>query len=140
MYSKITERGYIIRIERGEKVIEMLANFCKEKNIQGGSFTAIGAVSEAEVGYYDFEKRQYFSKKHKGDLEVVSMSGNVSIGDAGPIIHPHIVLSKGIEGTCIGGHLDEAIVSLTLEISLDVLKEPLERRHDTETGLKLLQL
>src|SRR3990167_8262947 len=110
MQSRATERGYIIRLKRGEKVVENLTSFCKEKNIQGDLFTAIGAVGEAEVGYYDFEQRKYFSKKHEGDLEVVSMSGNISVADGTPIIHPHIVLSKGVEGICIGGHLDEAVV------------------------------
>ncbi len=63
MKVKDVESGFVIKLERGERVIETLTNFCVERSIKGGFLHALGAVKNTEIGYYHLAKREYFFKK-----------------------------------------------------------------------------
>lgn len=139
MFSKkIThDHVYRIRLEKGEKVLHTLTAFCAEHNIMHAWISGLGAVSEAQVGYYDLEKRTYESRIHAEAHEVVAMTGNVTVVDTAPFLHLHVVLSN-TQNESFGGHLFEATVAVTLEVELVVYKEPLMRVHDGTIGLKVL--
>ncbi|MFH1257920.1 MAG: PPC domain-containing DNA-binding protein [Candidatus Micrarchaeota archaeon] len=125
---------FVIRLEKGEKVVETLNNFVSEKSILGGFFQAIGAVSAAEIGYYDLERKSYLWKSFHEEMEVVSMMG--SITETG--IHAHVVLADKTFHT-YGGHLKEATVAATLEVFLTEMKK-IRRKEHPEVGLKLMEL
>lgn len=124
----------VIRLEKGENVVEKLNNFLSEKRIMGGFFQGIGAVSEAEIGWYDAPNKKYDWKKLTGDMEVISLMG--SITELG--IHAHIVLADN-SFAIHGGHLKEAVTGSTLEIFLTELKK-IRKKDDPKTGLKLMEL
>ena len=44
---------YILRFDRGEDVIAGLKEFCREKDIQAGLLTALGAAEEVELARPD---------------------------------------------------------------------------------------
>ena len=134
-----TEKGYIIRIFRGEKVIETLTKFCERENIKGAYFHGLGAVEESEFGYYDLSKKEYFFKKYEEMMEVVSMTGNVSLLEGKTTLHVHAVFSD-TENNTLGGHIKEATVGVTIEVHLTDYGESLERKFDPEIGLNLLEL
>lgn len=130
---------YLLKLTRGERVIESLLQFAREKNIQGGLFHGIGALEDAEVGFYNLAIREYRFKHFPGILELASMTGNIALVDGNPFVHAHVVLSDD-EMQAFGGHLKEAIVGVTCEIHLSVLQEPLIRIHEEEVGLNLWQI
>ena len=141
MYTRTAENGHLIRIERGENVIETLTAFCKEHRIGSGVMHGIGAVHKAELGYYDFEKREYFFSSLPEIHELVSMTGNIALVDGEPFIHMHAVLGAGDETlSCVGGHVKEMEAAVTVEVQLTPYPEPVTRSYDEETGLKLLDL
>ena len=118
-----------------------LIEFCEKRGIKGGVFTAIGAVKNTEIGYYNLEKREYFFKEVPEEREVASMTGNIAEAEGKLVIHAHAVLSAMDDTlSCIGAHIKEAEVAVTLEVFLTPLSVPLARVYDEETGLKLLQL
>jgi uncharacterized protein len=125
---------FVIRLQKGEKVLETINSFLEEKQIRGGFIQGIGAVSSAEVGYYEMEKKQYLWESYNEDMEVISLMG--SITELGP--HLHIVLSDK-QFKLHGGHLKEATVAATLEIFLTEMKK-IRRKEDTNSGLKLMEL
>ena len=145
-------KNHVIILERGEDVIPALEKYCAEHGITAGVFTGIGAVNKIEIGYYEFEKREYHFRSEAGDFEVASMNGNVALFDpeggfasdgAGgkPFIHAHAVLSrcdKTLE--CIGAHIKKASVAVTLEVFLTEMNVGLTRKHDDFIGLKLLNV
>lgn len=134
-------KNYIIILERGEDVIPALEKYCAGQKITAGVFTGIGAVNNVEIGYYDFEKREYHFRSETGDFEVASMNGNVAVFQGKPFIHAHAVLSrcdKTLE--CIGAHIKKASVAVTLEVFLTEINVPLARKHDDFIGLKLLNV
>ena len=141
MKSKKTENGYVLVLERGEKVIATMTDFCVKEGIQSGFFQAIGAIKNTEIGYYSLEKKEYFFKVFPEDREVASMTGNIALVENKPFMHAHAVLSASDQGlTCVGGHVKEAEVAVTLEVFLTPLTSALERKHDDQIGLKLLNV
>lgn len=130
---------YLLKLSRGEQVVESLLRFAAEKNIQGALFHCIGAVEDAEVGLYDLATREYRFKKFPGILEVASMTGNIALLNGKPFVHAHVVLSDE-NMQAYGGHLKEAKVGVTCEINLSVLDTPLTRDYEEGVGLNLWQL
>lgn len=141
MNSRKTEKGYIIKLVRGEELITTLTAFCDERGIQAAVFQGIGAIERVQIGYYDLNTREYFFKQEEGIFEVASMQGNVALVDGKPFIHAHAVLSRCDETlSCIGAHIKEAYVAVTLEIFLTPLDTSISRTLNDDVGLKLLDL
>ena len=137
MINKNFDKSFVIRIERGELIIEQLKIFCQQQNIEGGFFYGIGAVDEVELAHYNVESKKYSSIKFLQPLELVNITGSIG-KEADLIIHAHATLANP-KMEVIAGHLVEARVSGTVEIFLTPL-EKLEKKLDQETGLKLFTL
>jgi len=141
MESRKTNIGYVVVLSRGENVVETLTDFCAKENISTATFTGIGAVERVKIGYYDLGKREYFFRDEVGIFEVASMQGNVALVDGKPFIHAHAALSRCDETcACIGAHIKEAFVAVTLEIFLTLLDTTLSRTMNDDIGLKLLSI
>jgi len=136
-----TEKGFIIKLERGEELIATLTDFCERRGVRNAVFQGIGAVERVQIGYYNLGKREYFFRSEAGVFEVASMQGNVALVEGKPFIHAHAVLSRCDESlACIGAHIKEAFVAVTLEIFMTVLDTSVERKLDESIGLKLMDI
>src|SRR3989344_8761569 len=93
MKYKKDKNTYFIRLERGEKIIETLKNFCAKNKIKCGYFFGIGALGEAELAHYIVENKKYTTKILKQPLEIVNMAGNVTTMNKEGYLHCHITLS-----------------------------------------------
>ena len=136
MKYKKTNKGYIIKIERGEKVIETLTKFCNEQNVVNGWISGLGAVSSAEFGHYDLTEKEYALKVYNQMMEVVSMTGNVVLLDGKPFLHVHCVFSD-TENKAYGGHVKEMTVRVVLEVLLISSDSTVKRTLDEDIGLRL---
>jgi uncharacterized protein len=139
MESHQVGNSYLLRIARGEEIVESVTQFLKEKNIRSGSLSGIGAASDVTLRYYSLEDKKYHSKEFSGEFEIASLNGNISILDGEIWPHIHIVLSD-TDYHCFGGHLEKAIVGVTCEIVISPLEGEVVRTFDKETGLKLWSL
>ncbi|MBI2102019.1 DNA-binding protein [Candidatus Woesearchaeota archaeon] len=139
MKSKKINNTYLIRLERGEKIIDTLNQFCTKQKIKCGYFFGIGALGEAEIAHYIVENRKYTSKKYKQPLEITSMTGNISAMNKEVYLHCHITLSDEKMGV-IAGHLKEGTISATCEIVLVELSAAINRKYDDFIGLNLLDI
>lgn len=127
---------YVIRLDKGEEIVETLTKFCKEKNIRLGMIIGIGAVNDVTIGYFDPETKRYRSKKLSGNFEVIPLIGDVSTMKGEPYLHLHISLAdKHLKTTA--GHLNSATVSTTLEITLSSIDGTVEREFKEDIGLNL---
>lgn len=131
--------GYLLRLEPGEEVVEVLTSFAEDNKINSGFISGIGAAGKIRCGYFDPQVMQYFSKNFDGDLEILSLSGNISRLEGKAFPHIHIMLCNE-EQKVYGGHLFEAVISVTCEIHLNVLKRNLNRFKDPETGFTVLDI
>jgi len=124
----------------GDEVSEGLLSIASEHEIEGAYFTGIGALSEATLGYWEWESKSYREISVREQLEVLSLTGNVALGPDGETkVHAHIVAGKR-DGTAHGGHLLAARVRPTLEVIIVEVPEHLRRRLDAQTGLPLLHV
>ena len=131
-------RTFLGRFETNDDLLEALTAFCKKENIKLGTFSVIGAVKNAALGYYDQEKQQYagcveLNKK----LEIASCSGNISLKDGEIMVHAHIVLANW-EGKAFGGHLMPGTKIFAAEFHIqELVGAELCREKDPKTGLPL---
>jgi predicted DNA-binding protein with PD1-like motif len=130
--------GYLLRLETGETVHESLIRFAGERGLEGGVISAIGAVRDVELGFYHLDRREYERRSEEGDLEVVSLTGNLSRLEGKPFLHAHAVLSRP-DCTVVGGHLFRAVVAATLEVTVILADLKLTRRPDPRVSLSLLE-
>ena len=127
---------FLVRIDRGEEIVKNLVQLQEEYNIQLAAISGIGAVDHVVYGIYDVEKRFYNSITKDGEMEILSLVGNMSRKDGAPYLHTHITLGDAT-GNAIGGHLNEAVISATSEIFVRVLEGEVGREQDAKTGLNL---
>ena len=130
---------YAVVLDTGDEVIGELGKFVREQEVEAASLTAIGAFSRAVLGYFQWETKQYKKFPVGEQVEVLSLLGDVAVGDQGPTLHLHAVLGKA-DGSVVGGHLIEAYVRPTLEVILIQPLSYLRKRKDPETGLALIDI
>lgn len=130
---------YAVVLDTGDEAIGELGKFVREQEVEAASLTAIGAFSRAVLGYFQWEIKEYKKIPVNEQVEVLSLLGDVAVGDQGPTLHLHAVLGKA-DGSVVGGHLIEAYVRPTLEVILIQPPSYLRKRKDPETGLALIDI
>jgi predicted DNA-binding protein with PD1-like motif len=133
------DNEFIVRIERGEEVVETLTRFVREKGITAGVISGIGAVRETTLGYFDPETREYVNELFEDSCEVASLNGTAGRFDGEAVLHLHATLADR-HHAAKAGHLFSATVSATVEARVIRLPGVLERKKDDFTGLNLLDL
>ncbi len=134
-----THSVYMGRLSHGADLLKELNGLCGKLHIQCGRIEAIGAVRRACIGYYDQTRREYKFNTIDAPLEIVKLSGNVSIKDDAPMVHAHITLADK-NGRTFGGHLGPGTVIFACECIIESFEGPaFQRIHDEQTGLPLWQ-
>ncbi len=132
----------ILRLDRGEEIVEELTLFCRTEGLEAATLMGIGAVQDTEIGYYDLATYTYLTRKVPEICEILSLSGNVALVDGDrsiPFVHAHVALGTR-DFAVLGGHLLRATVAVTAEIVMTPLSTNLARRLDDEVRLKLWSL
>ncbi|MCK9377505.1 MAG: DUF296 domain-containing protein [Syntrophobacterales bacterium] len=103
-----------------------------------GEVRALGAVTQARVGYYNQAERQYYFLELARPLEIVSLIGNISLKDGKSMVHAHLTLADA-DGRAFGGHLAPGTLVFACEFILQEYEAaaPFLRRMDEPTGLFL---
>lgn len=131
---------FLIRLEAGEEAMASLRSWAAEQKVGFAVVWAIGAMRRATLGYFDTAAAVYRQIPVEEQVEVLSLTGNVALGEDGaPIVHAHAVLGRP-DGSTVGGHLIEGHVFPMLEVVARVFPEPVYRRADPATGLTLWDL
>jgi predicted DNA-binding protein with PD1-like motif len=133
------EKTFALVFEPGDEVVSGLTRVAERQRLSASHVTAIGAFSEAVLGYFDRERKDYTRIPVREQVEVLSLIGDVALKDGKPSLHAHVVVGRA-DGTTLGGHLLEARVWPTLEVILVESPAHLRKRHDPATGLALIDL
>jgi predicted DNA-binding protein with PD1-like motif len=118
-------------------IMATLSDFILSNGIKAADFTALGAVTDAVIGYYDPPARDYRRTSLSQQMEIVSLIGDAAPTNGGAGLHAHVGLGFA-DGTMHGGHLFEAHAFPTLEMFLIASPTPLQRRHDGALNADLL--
>jgi hypothetical protein len=134
-----SERTFALIFETGDEVVASLTTFAHEHSLTACHFTAIGAFSDAILGFFDWQQKEYLRIPIDEQVEVLSLVGDIALKDGQSSVHAHAVLGKSTGAAC-GGHLMEAHVRPTLEMILVESPTYLRRTFDQETGLALIDI
>jgi predicted DNA-binding protein with PD1-like motif len=133
------EKTFALIFDKGDEIISELRRFATEQRAFASHFTAIEALNDVILGFFDPTAKEYKKIPVREQTEVLSLTGDITIHDGIPNIHAHVVVGKS-DGTAYGGHLMEGHVFPTLELILVESPKYLTRRLDEETGLALIDL
>lgn len=133
------ERVFAVIFETGEDPVAGLTRLARDRNLSASSFTAIGAFSEATLGYFDWETKDYERIAVAEQVEVLALIGDIAVQGEEKKLHAHVVLGRR-DGSACGGHLLSAKVRPTLEVILTESPSYLRRVHDPASGLALIRI
>jgi predicted DNA-binding protein with PD1-like motif len=132
-------RTFAVILKTGDEVLSSMKDFAGKERIAAAQITAIGALSDVVLRYFDWEAKEYRSIPVREQVEVASLMGDVALDPKGkPAVHIHLVVGKR-DGTAMAGHLGEAHVRPTLEAIVEEAPSYLQKVHDAETGLALIK-
>jgi len=148
--SGVSGRVIVARLKPGSDLLRSLQEIVDREGVKAGVIlSGVGLLGEARLRNCESlpeeypitdENRTYLSFSRP--LEILSLSGNITVAEGNPLVHAHLTLSQvgGDEIGIIGGHLIEGCVIFGFaEIILMELKDiKMEKNYDEET--RTLQL
>ena len=125
MNSTLTKEGehrtYVLVFQPGEEVVKELGEFAKRENIDLASFTAIGGFEAFTLGFYNLQTGGFDEIPfHEDQVEVLSLSGEITRDSDTPKVHGHTVVGRR-DGTTRGGHLLRGVTRPILIVTLEEL-------------------
>ncbi len=129
----------VVRIDKGEELVDSLKTLCKKLDIKLGSIVGIGATEKITVGLMNTKTKKYQEKEFIGDHEIASLIGNITTMNGEVYLHLHVTICN-IEHKAIGGHLSSAVISATFEGIIDIIDGEVSRQYNDEIGLNLFHL
>jgi predicted DNA-binding protein with PD1-like motif len=133
------QRTYAVILATGDEVMSSLKDFATREKITAAQISAIGALSDVTLAYFDWDKKEYTKIPVREHVEVASLLGDIAEADGKPALHLHIVIGKR-DGTAMAGHLNAAHVRPTIEVIITESPAHLCKHHDPESGLALIRI
>jgi predicted DNA-binding protein with PD1-like motif len=130
---------YVVVCEPGDEAVAALNHFVRSERLEAAQLTAVGAFERATVGWFDPAAKEYRRNPVDEQCELLSLIGDVAMGEDGPILHMHAALGLS-DGTTRGGHLLEGLVNPTLEAVVTETPAQLRKVMRPEVGLALIDL
>lgn len=126
----------IARVDSGESLSCSIEKIAKKENIKFAFISGIGAANHLDIGCYQFDKQEYRPYSLDGDFEITSVLGNITTKDGEFYLHLHITAA---DDNCkmYGGHFNDAIISGTCELNIQVLNTIVDRKLDEKTGINI---
>jgi uncharacterized protein len=128
---------FILVLNKGDKLIEAIMSCANKLQLKSAAIWGIGAIAEPKLAYYNLDTKQYSYKTFAGDFEIISLIGNITKLDDKYIVHAHIAVSDG-NFQLVAGHLSEATVSVTAEITILPFSGAINRKLNSEFALNLI--
>jgi len=134
-----TRYGHALKLETDEEIIASLERFGGEHQVRAGMISGIGAVGEAELGFFVRATRSYTRRTFVGEHEIGVLLGNFSELDGRPFPHCHVVIA-GEDLVAHTGHLFRGVVTVTCEIQVVTDPGVLRRVRRPDLGFNPLEL
>ena len=130
-------KQYAVIFYQGDEVYSGLQEFAEKYRVTSAHFTAIGALDDATVGWFDPQRKMYKKIAINGQHELIGMSGDIALYQGRPVVHTHMVVGSP-DGTTRAGHVLEAYASPTVEAMVTVDPVTMQKRFDPTTDLTLI--
>ena len=125
------------RLEKEDDLLLSLQAIAHDHGMHSGSVFALGAVQKAQLAYYNQQTQTYQSYELNKPLEILNLTGNLSLKEGEIMLHAHVTLSDE-KGSAFGGHLNPGTLVFACEFAIyEHLGTPWEREKEASTGLPL---
>ena len=133
-------KTFALIFDTGDEIANELQQFERRQGLGGSSFKAIGALSHAKLGWFNWETKKYDPACVLDEqVELLSLIGDIALTDGEPQVHAHVIVGRP-DGTAHGGHLLEARVRPTCELILTESPTFLQKKFDPQSGIALIQI
>jgi predicted DNA-binding protein with PD1-like motif len=134
-----TRTGFLMVLTQGDDLFAELNKLATQENLTSASLTGFGFAGSVTFGFFDFAKRDYDPATYR-DREMTGITGTLAWKDGKPSLHAHGV-GCGNDFSTVGGHLLALTVGRgSLEVTLTVHPQRLERKEDPTIGANVLRL
>lgn len=129
---------YIVRLDKGEEILEQVKALALREHIKLAAIQALGAVNDFTVGVFNTTEKKYYANSFQGTYEIVSLTGTIDTMKGDFYCHLHMSAGDG-QGHVVGGHLNRAVISATCEMVVTEIPGAVDREFNQEIGLNLLK-
>ena len=136
MKFRIDKSKAYMTLAKGDNINKTFESFAEVKGIGCAWLNGIGALENPEIGYYSLEDKAYHRKTFKGEYELTSLIGNITLKEGKPFSHTHITFSD-TEFRVFGGHLFNANITAAGEFIMQFGSDEINREMNAEIGLPL---
>ena len=136
MNFRIDNSRVLMTLAKGDYINQTFESFAEIKGVGFAWLNGIGALENPEIGYYSINDKSYHRKHFKGEFELTSLIGNITMKEGKPFAHTHITFSD-TNYKVFGGHLFEARITAAGEFLMQLGNEKITREINHGIGLPL---
>ena len=136
MKFRIDKSRAYMTLAKGDNINKTFESFAEVKGVGCAWLNGIGALENPEIGYYSLEDKSYYRKTFKGEYELTSLIGNITLKEGKPFSHTHITFSD-TEFRVFGGHLFNANITAAGEFIMQFGSVKINRNMNDGIGLPL---
>ena len=143
-----TGRRFIIKLEHGARLPQILVDFAQAQNLHFASLvTAVGSVCNVEItgiqagAHLPMTEARFKTNRLEGPLELMALEGNIAPNAEKQLAGQFYILGSKSNGDVVGGRLVEAKVFTTCEIVLaEYLVQGIELHHSATSGVDTIYI
>lgn len=128
MESKKYQNVHVLKLQKGEKVREMVNQYVTQHQIGFAKLEAIGMLGEVKLGYLNEQGSYDWKVFEEGEL--IAFLGNIAWSNNEVVMHAHASLGLA-NYQVVGGHFQEAIVTGVMELFITELSKEKIKREDS---------
>ncbi len=136
MNFRIDNSRVLMTLAKGDYINRTFESFAVIKGVECAWLNGIGALENPEIGYYSIDDKSYHRKHFKGEFELTSLIGNITMKEGKPFAHTHITFSD-TNYKVFGGHLFDAKITAAGEFLMQLGNDKIIRKINHEIGLPL---
>lgn len=131
---------FILVLNNKDELISSLSQCASEAKLSSASFTGLGQVHNPTLAYFTSNPNDKPTLTTlSGYYELAALNGNITNNNGKYYTHAHGVFAdKKFHG--IAGHINDAQVGLTIEITIIPFSKSVERTVDPKTGFGNINL
>lgn len=131
------QNDFMLVFEPGDEVLSGVLEFARFYNVGSAQLSAIGALSNAVLGWYDPAMGAYKVNSIPVQSEMTSLTGNLTMFNGQPTVHIHVNVALD-SGLVMGGHALELYVMPTVEMYVRIEPETLTKQVNPYTHIPVI--
>jgi len=139
MESKRYGREIVLRLDENDEMNACVERACLEHGVRTARVSGIGAMKEARLRVLNQAGDGFEFCEIARNMEIVSITGNVTADGDGLMIHLHLSAADG-SFQLVGGHVVHCIITNTAELFITETEGDLRRAEQAEGLLRRMEL